>query len=833
MQATWYDAISKFCLRPLVMLLGLVTLLFYTAAPSIAAPAHQLTDGVTLDWHIGGTINAITPVSNTLYVGSGPDLLILDITNPVTPTRLGSLTLDNPLREIDVAGDYAYIAAGNHGAYIVDISDKTVPKLVTTVEVYSEVHSIALFDHYAFLAYRDLVPTPPDNLLSVHTGVAVLDIANPAAFTIINDQIDGLTFDPYALEIADGQLFVAGGAFEAIGLSFQTWGRLQAFVLTDPTTPAPLPPFSTDANANEIFYALKINNGIAYVAQENGVVALSIATPTAITVTLKVPLSALTVSSLAVKGDQLYIARDYTSVEPGLYQFAIGTPLTLTQQGFYAHAVTATALQGDYAFIGSKEKGLEIWSLTNGGPPKPVGSYANFPTTVSGLTAQGNYVYLTRGSASTSSLTTVETRGVQPPTVTNTSLLTAHYATNPLQDGRWLYVFDRITEPFTADGIELFDLTNPAVPQWRVRHATGAIDQALLLDHQLYLVAGSAAGTTVRIFDATNPLTLNQIGSFTLPGVDTLTIRDKTLFYISSESPINDNYNQRYLYIADITSLNMPQPLSRLLLPWLPTKLVATPAHLYLTGYSASEDCLGMFGSVDLTQLTAPHLLGTRCWRTFPADLAVKGQLAYVTLQDEGLRVVDSAVAHAPAEISYPFRGEEYPYVAVVTNTIYVSGEGLFALHQQPPTATKLFAGADTLVAPPDGITYTFPAGTFTGPVTVTHTIRAVDPWRAFAADQLGIGTAFALTAVGSADGAALQPVQPFTLTVTYTDAAIGLVDETTLVLYRWTGNAWVVESGSQVDPANNRVTATPSQTGLWMLAATVPGRLYLPVMLR
>ena len=89
------------------------------------------------------------------------------------------------------------------------------------------------------------------------------------------------------------------------------------------------------------------------------------------------------------------------------------------------------------------------------------------------------------------------------------------------------------------------------------------------------------------------------------------------------------------------------------------------------------------------------------------------------------------------------------------------------------------------------------------------------------------------MTAVGSADGAALQPEQPFTLTVTYTDAAIGLVDETTLVLYRWTGNAWVVESGSQVDPANNRVTATPSQSGLWMLAATVPGRLYLPVMLR
>ena len=58
-----------------------------------------------LDWHIGGTINAITPVSNTLYVGTGSDLLILDITNPVTPTRLGALTLGNPLGEIVVAGD--------------------------------------------------------------------------------------------------------------------------------------------------------------------------------------------------------------------------------------------------------------------------------------------------------------------------------------------------------------------------------------------------------------------------------------------------------------------------------------------------------------------------------------------------------------------------------------------------------------------------------------------------------------------------------------------------------------------------------------------------------
>ena len=146
------------------------------------------------------------------------------------------------------------------------------------------------------------------------------------------------------------------------------------------------------------------------------------------------------------------------------------------------------------------------------------------------------------------------------------------------------------------------------------------------------------------------------------------------------------------------------------------------------------------------------------------------------------------------------------------------------------PVAATITPDGGQLVSLLDGTSYSFPAGAFTAPTTVTHRVRAPDRLPTDGA-LVSINHVFEVTAVISATGQPVQPAQPYTLTVRFTEAERGSAIESTLALYSWDGGQWVREPSSVIDAASKVITATPNHFSLWAVLGKTH-HAFLPVVL-
>jgi len=100
--------------------------------PTAAAPVRAATadaENVELVGHIGGVTEAVFVQGNYAYIGEGPGLTILDISNPASPTVVGKTPpLPDIVRGVYVSGSYAYVAVDEAGLQVVDVSNPRRPR---------------------------------------------------------------------------------------------------------------------------------------------------------------------------------------------------------------------------------------------------------------------------------------------------------------------------------------------------------------------------------------------------------------------------------------------------------------------------------------------------------------------------------------------------------------------------------------------------------------------------------------------------------------------------------------------------------------------------------
>ena len=87
----------------------------------------QPNDVLELVGHIGGTIEDVEVVGHYAYVAQGASLSILDVSDKNNPYRTGYIVFRERPRDIEVRDNYAYVANGNDGLRIVDVSDAYNP----------------------------------------------------------------------------------------------------------------------------------------------------------------------------------------------------------------------------------------------------------------------------------------------------------------------------------------------------------------------------------------------------------------------------------------------------------------------------------------------------------------------------------------------------------------------------------------------------------------------------------------------------------------------------------------------------------------------------------
>jgi len=168
-------------------------------------------------FNLGSNVWDLAVQGNHLYVGTlGNGLIIYDISNPANPIAISGTkirTVDHGFTDIAVSGDYVYLIADadsvNDGInppefYVVDISNKSAPVVVSTLELYASLgidggayfnfgpNAIVVKGTYAYIGSDDALIT--------------IDISNPLApkevSRIGTDRIYNLTIYGDSLHIA-------------------------------------------------------------------------------------------------------------------------------------------------------------------------------------------------------------------------------------------------------------------------------------------------------------------------------------------------------------------------------------------------------------------------------------------------------------------------------------------------------------------------------------------------------------------------------------------------------------------------------------------------------
>ncbi len=148
---------------------------------------------------------------------------------------------------------------------------------------------------------------------------------------------------------------------------------------------------------------------------------------------------------------------------------------------------------------------------------------------------------------------------------------------------------------------------------------------------------------------------------------------------------------------------------------------------------------------------------------------------------------------------------------------------------QWPIISSVIPGSGGVLTSTFDSTTYLFPAGAFTNPVVISHTMTSS---ATSSTGLAGIGHSFEIAAFYSGTGQAAQPTKPYTVTIHYTDEQKVNVKESTLALYYWDGGQWVKEPTSTVAVDSNQVVAAPAHFSAWAVMGEIR-RVYLPLVRR
>lgn len=129
------------------------------------------------------------------YVAAGDaGVRVVNVANPSAPVETGHAELPGTARDLDVVGHYAYVAADEAGVQVVDVSDPARPVVVGAFDAAAPTQSVAVAGGYAYVA-------------AGKAGLRVLDISDPThprevGFYVTPGWVNGVT-------LADGYIFVA------------------------------------------------------------------------------------------------------------------------------------------------------------------------------------------------------------------------------------------------------------------------------------------------------------------------------------------------------------------------------------------------------------------------------------------------------------------------------------------------------------------------------------------------------------------------------------------------------------------------------------------------
>jgi sugar lactone lactonase YvrE len=286
------------------------------------------------------------------------------------PTALSSVSIPGFANNVDVSGNFAYVAAGIAGLQIVDVTDRRAPHIVASLDTTGNANDVQVVGNRAYVADGP-------------AGLQIIDITDPA-----HPQLLGTLDTPgnaWDVAVAGTRVFIADGS-----------SGLQIIDASTPTAPQPLGAVGTSGTAKGV----AVTGNLAVVADGTaGIQVIDVTDPTHPTI-LASQATGGDARDVVLSGNFAFVAdftRSFTSVDISDPSRPVVRASTPSNTGGLLQDVTLVgrfALGADVFFV----NGVPIIDVSNPANPSPVAAldFSTFPDdNGTGIAADTRFVYLT------------------------------------------------------------------------------------------------------------------------------------------------------------------------------------------------------------------------------------------------------------------------------------------------------------------------------------------------------------------------------------------------------------------------------------------------------
>lgn len=652
-----------FIMYRVILLILTASIVLASARPRAVPTLPALVqDGLSLIGQLSGDVSAVVFDGTRAYIGLAQRLVILDVSHPATPIMLGySMPLPDSIRGIAVTSElshsFIYAIAGPM-LHIINVSDPVRPTPVGSLDMLVAAEEIAVYSAGNGQTYAAMT--------AGINGLRLVNVTNPT------NPVEIAFFDTpgYAWRVAVDVTTVAHHAYAYV---VDRLSALRIIDITDPAYPSQVAQYS-GYNNNLHGGDVAVAHGYAFLGDYSWLRILNVTDPArpretryggaAIPVgnVVKVALAGNYAFSLGQASDLVVIdVRNPEEPIRSIYQYrTYGEPLDI------AGGIQLPGQEIPLVFAASGSRGLQIVTWTDPVHPTALASY-DLPSNAYGIAVEirpdATYAYVTdrdRGlhvvdvtnPTRPVQLATYDTGGM-PWNVTLTGTL-AYVATgnpglhlvdvadpahpsnvgiyDPLPWGADDFVRDVAVAEATAyvsdraaGALRLVNVSDPTQPADLDRLDThGGAYSLVTAGHYVFLADGNAG---LRIYDASVPDKLSEVGAYQPSGIVVDVTVSGTLAFLSGR--------EDGVHLVDVSNPAQPQLIA--------TRHVAGGS---VWGVALAGDiaflAAGAAGVVamDVSNPAQPQMLDTYDTPGYAWQVTVAGDFVYVADERGGLLIL-------------------------------------------------------------------------------------------------------------------------------------------------------------------------------------------------
>jgi hypothetical protein len=551
-------------------------------------------------------------------MGANPRFRVVDISNPSAPTATGVINdLSLNAAQLVVHGTYAYIGDTSNGIRIVDISNPRNPRIISSIPTAANTQNEMYFQSpYLYIAEGA-------------TDLEIIDVSNPLSPTSV-----GVLAESSSSTLG----VVVSGRYAYVAYGNE---GVKIIDVKDPRSPVVVSTYNTPGTAAGV----KLIGSYLVVADTSSLIALDVSNPADPKLVSRFRGALTSPRELVVAGKYLYVgdttgaSTAFSIIDVQGADIAAANIGTLQAGSIYVldsldvgnNANIRGGLSVGAAGIMSEgmisARGLTIDSfeyVSSVGYVRPGGGI-DYDT----VDVQGNFAYLT--DSSNNMLHVIDVSNPTAPTSiasgasipSNESLVVA---------GRYAYI---------ANGsLDIVDISNPNAPQAvGTMSSPSSVNSVYVVGNYAYLPSSAQGLRIVDISDPVAPTTVGMVGFGNDISAMEVVVQGRYAYVIAG----ND-----VMYVVDTATSSRPVTVGQVALASA-RYIRVSGRYAYIVG-SGTNKALSV---IDIQNPAAPVQVATTTLNGTSPYLTIAGDYVYVALGSQGLQIIDISTPTAPTSVRY------------------------------------------------------------------------------------------------------------------------------------------------------------------------------------